>query len=137
MNSPLLLDTNICIWLVEGTVRPATETLLAERANAGESLYVSPFTAWELGAILRRGKLRTPLDAGEYFRRLASQPGMALADLTPDILIAAWYLPGKPPNDPADRIMVATARALDLTLLTRDRELLAYAAEGHLRAIPC
>jgi PIN domain nuclease of toxin-antitoxin system len=42
-----------------------------------------------------------------------------------------------PPRDPADRIIAATARAFDMTLVTRDRPLLDYADAGHLKALAC
>lgn len=57
--------------------------------------------------------------------------------MPPSILLGSSFLPGKPPNDPADRIIAATARDLDATLLTRDRMLLDYAEQGHIRAIAC
>jgi PIN domain nuclease of toxin-antitoxin system len=51
-----------------------------------------------------------------------------LADMSPDLLIAASFLPGKPPRDPADRIIAATARDLGAALITRDRALIARTA---------
>jgi PIN domain nuclease of toxin-antitoxin system len=51
--------------------------------------------------------------------------------------IVVRYSPGAPPRDPADRIVIATARALGLQLVTRDRAILAYADAGHVAAIPC
>jgi PIN domain nuclease of toxin-antitoxin system len=47
------------------------------------------------------------------------------------------FLPGKPPRDPADRIIAATARDLGATLVTRDRALLAYGEEGHVAVLEC
>lgn len=55
-----------------------------------------------------------------------------MADLTPDIFIASSFLPGKPPNDPADRILIATARELAATLVTRDRAIIAYGEQGNV-----
>jgi PIN domain nuclease of toxin-antitoxin system len=62
---------------------------------------------------------------------------MALAELSPQILIASSFLPGDPPTDPADRIFAATAREYGYTLVTRDRPLLDYAEQGHLKALAC
>jgi PIN domain nuclease of toxin-antitoxin system len=58
-------------------------------------------------------------------------------DLSPQILIASSFLPGKPPRDPADRIIIATARDLGATLITRDGLILKYAEEGQVSAIAC
>jgi PIN domain nuclease of toxin-antitoxin system len=60
-----------------------------------------------------------------------------LAELSPAVLIDSCSLPGQPPRDPGDRIILATARELDLTIVTRDHAILAYATVGQVRAIPC
>jgi len=60
-----------------------------------------------------------------------------LAQLTPETLIASSFLPGRPPRDPVDRILIATAREYGLVLMTRDRGLLDYADQGHLEALAC
>ncbi len=52
-------------------------------------------------------------------------------------LIAASFLPGKPPRDPADRIIAATARDYGATLITRDRALLDYGKDGHVKVVAC
>lgn len=72
-----------------------------------------------------------------WFEALLSVPGVALADLSPRILIASSFLPGSPPRDPADRIVVATAREHGLRLMTRDKVLLDYGKDGHLDVLAC
>ena len=62
---------------------------------------------------------------------------MRLAELSPDILIAASFLPGTPPRDPMDRILIATARELAATLVTRDRAMLAYGEKGNVSVLAC
>jgi PIN domain nuclease of toxin-antitoxin system len=57
--------------------------------------------------------------------------------MSTDILIASSFLPGAPPNDPADRIIAATAREHGYALVTRDRALLDYAEQGHIQSIVC
>ena len=64
-------------------------------------------------------------------------PGVTLADMSPDLLIASSFLPGKPPRDPADRIVAATARDLGATLMTRDSVLLNYGKQGHVNVVAC
>ncbi len=84
-----------------------------------------------------RERVRLLITPQNWFARLVGLPGMTLADLSPDLLIASSFLPGKPPRDPADRIMAATARDLGATLLTRDSALLAYGKQGHLNVVAC
>ena len=61
----------------------------------------------------------------------------ALPQLSVETLVDSCTLPGSPPDDPADRIIIATARERDLTVLTRDRRILDYSRAGHVRAMAC
>ena len=60
-----------------------------------------------------------------------------LADLSPQILASASFLTRKPPVDPADQIMIATARVMDLTLIIRDHAIIDYGKEGWVRVLAC
>jgi PIN domain nuclease of toxin-antitoxin system len=60
-----------------------------------------------------------------------------LVDVTPSLFIDSCFLPGKLSRDPGDRIIVATARENDLTILTRDRKILDYSTAGHVLALAC
>jgi PIN domain nuclease of toxin-antitoxin system len=132
---PLLLDTCAVIWLTEkASLRPAAVEVL--RVNAGAT-YISPITAWEVGMLAARGRLQLLIRPERWFANLFDVPGVRLAEMSPDLLIASSYLPGKPPRDPTDRIMAATARELGATLVTRDRALLDYGEEGHLAVMAC
>ena len=84
-----------------------------------------------------KDKLTSPLSPKAWFDRLASRPEIEVVPLTSDILIDSCFLPGPVHGDPADRILIATARALDLTIVTRDSAILDYSARGHVRALPC
>ncbi len=107
----------------------------ARAANLG--VYVSPFTAWEIGTLAAKGRVQLTLSPEVWFETLIALPGVRLAPLTPKILLASTSLPGKPPTDPADRIIVATARVDGHVLITRDRKLLAYGQKGHIRVKTC
>lgn len=137
MTVQLLLDTNAAIFTVEGTLRPAAAALLTEKFRGGEAVLLSPITGWELGLLFSRGRLRAAIRPREYLRRLTSMPGVAMARLSAEILQDSSFLPGAPPRDPADRIIVATAREHGYTVMTRDAALLAYAREGYLSAVEC
>ncbi len=66
-----------------------------------------------------------------------STPGAVLADMPPKVLLASSFLPGLATNDPADRIIAATAREYGFTVVTSDRALLAYAKQGYLSVLEC
>jgi len=134
----VLLDTCAAIWLMNG--EPLFDPGLAairdaQLANAG--VYVSPFTAWEIGTLVAKGRLHLTLSPEAWFDTLLAKRGVRLAPLTPKMLLASTSLPGTPPSDPADRIIAATARVHGHLVITRDQELLDYSRRGHLRAKAC
>lgn len=135
----LLLDTHAAIWLTtsQPLSRAATDIIKTARA-AGETINVSPISAWEIGLLAARGRVKLNARPEVWFDRLMQAPSLALTPLRPDVLIASSFLPASGElRDPADRILVATAREYGHWLVTRDRKLLDYAAEGHLQAVAC
>jgi PIN domain nuclease of toxin-antitoxin system len=134
----LLLDTCAAIWMTNADPisNEASDALQQTRAS-GESIYVSPITAWEMGLLAARGRVSLLMTPQRWFERLLEAPGLRLSEMTPNVLIASSFLPGKLPSDPADRIIAATAREYGYKLVTRDRPLLEYAKQGHIQAIPC
>ncbi|HZQ13179.1 MAG TPA: type II toxin-antitoxin system VapC family toxin [Pseudolabrys sp.] len=135
---PLVWDTHAAIWIY-GKIpiaQPAID-ILAAADREGAPSYISPITAFEVGMLASRNRLQLLIRPERWFANLFEIPGVKLADLSPDLLIASSYLPGKPPRDPFDRIIVATARELGATLITRDRTLLAYGAQGHVSVVEC
>ncbi|MGO9698452.1 MAG: type II toxin-antitoxin system VapC family toxin [Xanthobacteraceae bacterium] len=135
---PLLWDTCAAIWIYEKArlSDPAVDAMSAAHRE-GVPAYVSPITAWEVGMLASRGRLQLLIRPERWFANLFDVPGVVLADLSPNVLIASSYLPGKPPKDPTDRILAATARELGATLITRDRALLAYGEQGHVATLEC
>lgn len=136
--APLLLDTHAAVWITEDQPLALGAVQAIDAAyRTGSTVFVSPITAWEIGQLVSRNRLSLVARPERWFQRLLAIPGVRLADLSPDILIASSFLPGKPPRDPADRIILATARDLGATLITRDRLLLNYGEDGQVSTIPC
>ena len=90
---------------------------------------------WELGMLSARGRINFEPSVRDWVFSSLTLPGIRLAQLTPDIALLCNALPGSLHADPADRMIVATAIDLDATLVTRDRALLAYGAEGHVTVL--
>jgi len=134
---PLLLDTCVCIWLLEGTLQPSAHQTLMDAYAADISAFVSPVTALEVATLSRKRRAKSPLDPQRWFDRLVGLPGVALAEMSPAVLIASQSLPDYRDPDPYDRIIAATAREYGYTVMTRDRALLDYAAQGYLAVIEC
>ena len=108
---PLLLDTCAVIWLSEGEKLAGSAIELLKAADdAGQFTYISSISAWEIGQLASRGRVQLLITPQRWFARLFESRGVQLAEMSPDILITSSFLPGKPPRDPADRIIAATAR---------------------------
>ena len=135
---PLLLDTNVAIWLLRNEqLAPAATAAINASHQAAGILFVSAITAWEVGLLVSRNRLKLLMTPQRWFAQLLNITGVQLAELTPDILIMSSFLPGDPPQDPADRIIIATARELGATLITRDGLILKYAEQGQVSTIAC
>ena len=133
-----LLDTCAAIWIMNGDpLRDPAATELPQALERNGRLVISPITAWELATLVAKKKILLTLRPEVWFSKLCDLPGVTLVDMPPSVLIASTSLPGKTPADPADRILIATAREFDYTLVTRDRLLLKYASSGYVRAMAC
>ena len=133
-----LFDTCAAIWIAQGDPlrEPAASALGRADIRFGP-YFVSPITAWEIALLTAKGRLALPMSPEAWFSSLCARPGVTLAEMPPSVLIASANLPGAPPRDPADSILLATAREYGHTLVTRDRALLAYGGAGHARVLEC
>ena len=133
-----LLDTCAVIWLTQGDPwrEPAASELPAA-LDRSATLFVSPITAWEVGMLVAKGRITLALDPDLWFERVCALPDVKLAAMPPSVLAASTALPGQPSGDPADRILIATARAFGYSLVTRDEKILEYGARGHVQVMAC
>ena len=129
----LLLDTHTVLWLANG------ETIASEArtAIANNSVHVSPISAWEIANLVRKSRIALTAPVTSWFRQPVEKMQAATPQLTVEILANSCELPGSPPDDPADRIIIATARDANMTLVTRDRQILAYSRAGYVRTLAC
>lgn len=138
MTPDVLLDTCAVIWITRGDpLREPAASALPAGSAAGTRSFISPITAWEVGVLAARNRLALALDPQVWFERACAFSGVSLAKMPPAVLIASTRLPGAPPRDPADRILIATARTFGYALVTRDQEILAYGGGGHVQVMAC
>ena len=136
--TPLLLDTCAVLWLMgDAPMSDGAVAAIDRSFDEGLPVHVSPITAWEIGLLAMTGRFKTTLSPRRWFERLTGMAGITLCELPAQLLLESSFLPGQPPKDPADRIIAATGREYGLTVMTRERSLLAYARDGHLNALEC
>jgi PIN domain nuclease of toxin-antitoxin system len=136
-NEPLLLDTHCWVWAQLGVVQQlsrAEQSAIRIAETAGQ-LRVSVISVWELAMQEKRGRIGLPMHIRTWVEEALRKPGVSLAPLTAEIAIESIHLPGELHADPADRIIVATARVLGATLFTKDRRILDYSRHRHVRTL--
>jgi PIN domain nuclease of toxin-antitoxin system len=133
----LLLDTCAIMFIAENQAIRSLARQQVTAASSGDGVLVSPVSAWEIGLLAaKRGFVFFP-DPTAWFQAFMVSPGVRLAPLTPEIAIESSFLPPPLHTDPADRLLIATARALQMPIVTRDSRILNYARAGFVEAIPC
>ena len=132
----LLLDTHVLVWLMFGDVKLGQQATASIREAARDNrLLLSAITPWEIALLVSKKRIDLYRDLMEWIREALATPGLQLVPLEPEIAVASTRLPFEMHPDPADRILVATARHLGATLVTADQPLLALAKKGHFRAL--
>jgi|SRR5271154_3951812 len=115
----LLLDTHIWIYLIQDPEKLGRETL-RQLSDTRNELWLSPISTWEALTLNYKHRIRLHGELSDWLARATA--GTTEAPFTHEIALAARRL--EMHQDPADRILVATAQVLDLTLVTADKELL-------------
>ena len=122
----ILVDTHIWIWWVHGDpalLKSARELLDSSRATG---IGVSVISCWEVAKLVEYERLVLPCQVADWIRMALNYPGVRLLELSPRICVESAQLPAGFHRDPADQIIVATARVLNAKLLTLDSKILEY-----------
>lgn len=132
----LLLDTHVLVWLAEGSnqLPKASQRSLESAARKG-GLAVSAISFWEVAMLCQRGRISLAKPVAAWREQVLGTAPIREIPITGDIGIESVTLPGSLHGDPADRIIIATARLCTLRLATRDRQLHAYGSDGHVEVL--
>jgi PIN domain nuclease of toxin-antitoxin system len=124
----IVLDTHTLVWWVNGVAselgRNAGSTIKRERAENG--IMVSCITAWEIAMLVDRGRLTLTMDVSAWLATVNRISGVRFIPVDNEIAVASVDLPGQFHKDPADRIIVATARRFGIPVVTHDQRIHAY-----------
>jgi len=122
----ILLDTHVWFWsltepnrLSKGAYNLIKRTPVDKRAIASISI-------WEFAMMVSKGRIQMKMSPEQWLDHATEKTGIQILELTPKVAIESCQLPGSFHADPADRIIVATARINGATLITKDKKILAY-----------
>ena len=124
----IVLDTHIWVWWVDGNARLTTRQLELIQRYAPEGLGVSIISCWEVAKLVEVGRLVLSYPVQDWIAQALAYPNVQLLNLTPEIAVVSTQLLGAFHRDPADQLIVATARVYDCPLLTADERILSYAS---------
>lgn len=122
----ILLDTHVWVWWVHQDDRLSTKAKSFISQHETRHIGVSAISCWEIAKLVEHGRLRLPMPTDQWLHAALAYPGVKLLELTPDIAADACSLPGSFHRDPADQIIVATARHHGCELVTMDQRILSY-----------
>lgn len=124
----IVLDTHALLWWVSGD----TEQLSARAAQAiedelnGGRIIISSISAWEVSMLVAKERIALSMDVSEWLSVIGEIASVYFMPVDNEIAVKSTELPGEFHKDPADRIIVATARKLAAPLVTADTKIQAY-----------
>ena len=129
----IILDTHIWVWWTDQNPRLAQKELQAIQQHRSGGVGVSSFSLWEIAKLHEKQRLKFSVTLDEWFKNALARPNVVLLHLSPRIITESIKLPGNFHSDPADQVIVATARVFDCPLVTYDAKILNY---KHVKLIP-
>ena len=123
----ILLDTHALIWFLSSPdelsrrVRQAVST-----AFDGDGVGISDISLWEVAMLAAKGRIELDRDVTDWLESLSELPNFTFHRITPAIASLSTTLPGRFQEDPADRILVATAMTGDIPIVTKDQRIRRY-----------
>lgn len=131
-----LIDTHIWIWFVSGNteIKKNIQKTIT-RALHDNNVYLAAISLWEICMLEKRQRIRLEMPCLEWINRFLELTHIIILPLTPKIAHESGYLPGNFHGDPADRLIAATARIHDLTIVTRDKSILTYGNDKYVSCL--
>lgn len=123
----IVLDTHTLVWWVTGDATLSKKAMKAiEREQSGGAIIVSAISAWEIAMLVAHARLVLAMDVSSWLATVAEIEAVRFIPVDVEIAAKSVELPGEFHKDPADRMIVATARKLAVPLVTKDEKILSY-----------
>ena len=136
MSDSLLLDTHILLWiLLEPNKIPEAVKLQIESAQADNKLMISSISLWEIAVLKYKKRINIYEPIKDFLESIVKIEGMSVVEISAEIAAESIMLLDNFHNDPADRIIVASARCTGAVLVTKDQKILDWAKLGHLKVL--
>ena len=128
----IVLDTHVWIWWTLDTERLRDAQRRFIEDNEGDLIGVSAISCWEVAKLCEYRRLELPVELSDWFSTALGYPGVSLLGITPEVAVESTRLPSGFHRDPADQIIVATARVHACDLVTSDKKIVKY---PHVRTV--
>ncbi len=129
----IILDTHIWVWWSGEDTHLADKDFDVIDSKRADGIGISAISCWEIAQLCAKNRLALSKPALQWIELSLAMPNVILLPLSPKIAVDSCNLPGDFHKDPADRIIVATARMYDCELITYDSKILEY---GHVKLLP-
>jgi len=124
----IVIDTHILVWWVNGdsALSNKARKTMTSTLKKGEEIVVSSISAWEIAMLIEKGRLVLSMELESWLDQIAHIDGVLFYPVDNEIGVKSTALPGSFHEDPADRMIVATARKLAAPLVTADEKIIGY-----------
>ncbi|MBO0699171.1 MAG: type II toxin-antitoxin system VapC family toxin [Zavarzinella sp.] len=129
----IVLDTHTWVWWVHGDPNLPASHQAYIHAEQPNGVGISAISCWEVAKLVERGRLTLPGPIDVWLAQALGYPNVLLLPLSPEVAVESTRLPGAFHRDPADQIIVATARLYGCPLVTSDHNIRAY---PHVQVAP-
>ncbi len=122
----ILLDTHVLIWYVNGNEIKKSTRKIMDSAIETHTIYLAAISLWEMSMLVAKKRIILEMPCLEWINRVIRELHLQIAHITPNIAVESCNLPENFHGDPADRLIVGTARAEGMSLVTRDSVILEF-----------
>ena len=122
----ILLDTHVWFWSLTEPDRLSKNAYDLIKRTPVDERAIASISIWEFAMMAFKGRIQMKMGSEQWLKYATEKTGIQILELTPNVAIESCQLPGSFHADPADRIIVATARINGATLITKDKKILSY-----------